>query len=250
MKTYEVVITAFNRVAELEEAIVSILNQSVRPKEIHVVIDGVNPSIQLLCNKYDCKVYTLDHVGYPSVGRNFGISQCEADYIAFCDDDDVWLKDKMKLQLEFFAQHSDVDVLCSQAVYWDGENIFGVISRVTGHLKFFSLMLRNPCAFSSLVIKNPRKPIFDERQKLKAWEDYFMLVDHAIMGFRIYILPHVGVRYRINSSGKISIKHCFSRDKTQLRIIGSKLLNSIKWPYLIVFIPVMSLRLLRSYIHE
>lgn len=249
MDTYEVVMTAYNRLELLEETISSIKNQSVKPQCIHIVLDGPNSDIERIGLEYGCKVHTLEHCGYPSVGRNYGQSQCTSKFVAFCDDDDIWVESKMERQLSVFANKSEIDMICTQAVFWDGCNTYGLVSSVSGSINFLDLLIRNPCTFSSLVVRKNRNYVFDERPEFKAWEDYYLFIESLIKGIKLEILPFVGVKYRINSDGKISTKHSVTRDLKQLFFIGTRILKSSRWPYLIVLVPVMLIRLLRSYFY-
>ena len=250
MNTYEVVITAFNRLEALEETIVSIKNQSTKPTCIHLVLDGQNLDIERLGLKYGCRVHTLEHCGYPSVGRNYGLAQCTSNFVAFCDDDDIWVERKMESQLLYFERNSDIDMICTQAEYWDGKSSLRLVSPICGRINILDLMIRNPCTFSSLVIRRSASCVFDERVELKAWEDYYMFIESIIQGVKLEILPFVGVKYRINSAGKISTRHSVNRDILQLKIIGSRILKSSIWPYLFVFFPVFTLRLIRSFVYK
>lgn len=48
-------------------------------------------------------------------GRNTGIESSQADLVAFCDDDDEWLVEKLRRQVELWAQHPEA-VLVSTGI--------------------------------------------------------------------------------------------------------------------------------------
>jgi glycosyltransferase involved in cell wall biosynthesis len=251
MISYEVVVTAFNRYTELELTLIGILNQTLKAKKIHLVIDGSNEKIVELGKKYGCQVYSLPHAGFPAIGRNFGRNQCRSEVIAFCDDDDVWAEDKMECQLGFLIKNPKIDMVYTRASYWNGENTFGQVSNFHGKIKLSNLLVKNPCVFSSLVFRNNSKmKYFDERKKIKAWEDYFMLIESTISGMKIEVLEKTAVFYRINSSNKISKKHDPIRDLNQLFIISGRLITSKKPFYIFIAIISSSLRFLRSIIYS
>jgi len=112
--TVSVIIPVFNGENFISRAIDSVLHQSVPVFEIIVVNDGSTDgtAAQLLRYQDKVKILTIANGGV-SNARNTGIEASCGDYIAFLDADDVWDKDKIKLQLEVFAQYADVGFCCS-----------------------------------------------------------------------------------------------------------------------------------------
>lgn len=247
MMSYDVVVTAFGRYNELEQTLQSICNQTIAPNNILLIIDGYDSLIGQIGKKFDCRIYSLPHSGFPSIGRNFGRRLCTSNFIAFCDDDDVWEIDKMEKQINFFMYNDYVDILYTKAIYWDGYKEYGNVSNFSGNLGLFFLLIKNPCVFSSLVVRNNDLVMgFNESIKFKAWEDYYMVLESVILGARIHILNFQGVKYKVNTFNKISKKHDPNRDLVQFSIISKLLIMSNKKKYLFVFLPSVGLRFLRS----
>jgi glycosyltransferase involved in cell wall biosynthesis len=97
-----VVVPTHNRVALLKRTLRSILGQNISDVEVIVVDDGsvddiaavvgdLDPRIQVLRNRQPAGV---------SAARNRGIAAAQGEWIAFCDDDDLWAPDKLRLQLD------------------------------------------------------------------------------------------------------------------------------------------------------
>lgn len=97
-------------------AINSVLLQSTADLEVVVVVDGPDPeTTQLLDSVVDRRVRVIQNprtLGGAET-RNVGIRAAGSDWVAFLDDDDEWLKEKLELQLALVGplQH-DVIVSC------------------------------------------------------------------------------------------------------------------------------------------
>ena len=58
------------------------------------------------------QVLTTSNLG-PGHARNYGFVRTNSKYIAFLDQDDLWLPDKLKLQVEYLENNKDQSgVLC------------------------------------------------------------------------------------------------------------------------------------------
>lgn len=97
-----VVISAYNRPDLLAFAIESALAQTVAPLEIIVVDDASPTPLAPLTEKYGERITMIreDVNGGACRARNRGIAAARGDFIAFLDDDDVWLPQKLQRQME------------------------------------------------------------------------------------------------------------------------------------------------------
>jgi glycosyltransferase involved in cell wall biosynthesis len=127
------IVATYNRFDSLLDTIKSIQMQTYPVLEIIVINDGSNDpryktldisGVIVLHNEKNTKeVY-----GFPNISqvRNRGIDIAKGDYIAFCDDDDLWLPEKIDLQLKRMKE--DGTYICSTDGYycdtpWNSKNI-------------------------------------------------------------------------------------------------------------------------------
>ncbi|OAD46132.1 glycosyltransferase family 2 protein [Polaribacter atrinae] len=111
-----VVIPTYNRQEFLEEAILSVVNQSYNNIEILVIDDGSKENYaEVICNKYKKCHYFYKNNGGLSSARNFGINVAKGSYIAFLDDDDFWRADKLQKQVKVLNSNKNVDCVHSSA---------------------------------------------------------------------------------------------------------------------------------------
>ena len=98
MTLVSVVVPTRNRLGMLACTVRSILAQRVVDFEVIVVDDGSTPPVGIAA---DPRVQVMRHQTSRGVSaaRNTGISRASGQWVAFCDDDDVWAPDKLRAEL-------------------------------------------------------------------------------------------------------------------------------------------------------
>ena len=84
-----VVITTYNRSSLVTETLDAVLAQSLRPLEIIVVDDGSSDDTAQALRGYPIRYHYIPNSGL-NAARAAGIALARGDWIAFCDDDDLW----------------------------------------------------------------------------------------------------------------------------------------------------------------
>jgi len=97
-----VIIPTFNGEKTIERAIKSVLNQTYKADyEIIICDDKSTDDTLYYAIKYECMIIVNDrHYGGPNKGRNNGIENASGDLVAFLDQDDEWLSDKIEKQIK------------------------------------------------------------------------------------------------------------------------------------------------------
>ena len=111
------VIISYNRPDLAIESIESALNQDYPNMEVILVNDCSKESYDELERTYEGRVRFLKtekNSGGGSVPRNVGVAESKGKYVAFLDDDDIWLPDKTKRQVEILEKYDDL-VACTCA---------------------------------------------------------------------------------------------------------------------------------------
>ncbi len=133
MSKVGIVMTAYNGMAYVGEQIESILSNSYTDWELYIYDDGSSDdTVSILRNyekQYPGKIYVNVNEKNLGVTRNFleGIQKCDCEYIMLCDQDDVWMKEKIEKTLNKMTQeekHHDSGypvVVYSDATVVDGE---------------------------------------------------------------------------------------------------------------------------------
>mgnify|MGYP001176277459 FL=1 len=112
-----VVLPTHNRVSLLEKAIHSVLRQTEKDFELIIVDDASTDQTSEFLNQFvenDTRITVIKNIVALGGGgaRNVGIYASKAKWIAFLDDDDEWVENKLSLQLERLNL-SPVAVACS-----------------------------------------------------------------------------------------------------------------------------------------
>ena len=112
-----VIIPTFNRSSFLYEAVTSVLGQSLAGFEILVVDDGsTDDTAQIIAGLSDQRVeYIYQENAGRSTARNRGLARASGDYIAFLDDDDLYLPHKLSVQAAFLDSHPQIGLVAGGA---------------------------------------------------------------------------------------------------------------------------------------
>lgn len=119
MPKVSVVIPTHNRPEMLKKAIESVLAQTYQDFEIIVVDDGLEQRAESVTRAFNnsCVKYIQHNKERGGgVARNTGIKNSTSEFIAFLDDDDEWLPEKLEFQMDRFNKTSQEIGFCFSAV--------------------------------------------------------------------------------------------------------------------------------------
>ncbi len=117
VKLVSIILATYNRAYLLEQAIQSVLDQTFKNFELIIIDDGsTDESVDLITKFGDprIKLIASPHLGR-SAARNLGLRECEGDYIAFLDSDDLYVPNKLEMQVNFFENLKDVGMIYTSA---------------------------------------------------------------------------------------------------------------------------------------
>ena len=109
MPKVSVIIVTYNRAELLGAAIMSVVNQTFEDFELVIVDDASRDGTSsVVKNFHDQRIKYICHaVNKGEAGaRNTGVMNASGEYIAFLDDDDEWLPEKLALQVDLLERSS------------------------------------------------------------------------------------------------------------------------------------------------
>ncbi len=117
-----VIVPTFNRPKFLREALASIraLEGALYSFEILVADNGSTPETRDIAEAYGARYIKVERRG-ASEARNAGLRAATGDYIAFLDDDDVWLSSHLGKHFEVLDADPKIEAVLGQVIYTDHE---------------------------------------------------------------------------------------------------------------------------------
>ncbi|MEZ4874048.1 MAG: glycosyltransferase family A protein [Flavobacteriaceae bacterium] len=104
-----VIIPTYARTPLLKQTLESVGQQTYHPIEIIVVDDGsTGKENQELCANYPLvRYHKIENSGGPAKPRNEGAKLAKGVFIAFLDDDDLWIPTKLEKQVQLLQDHPE-----------------------------------------------------------------------------------------------------------------------------------------------
>jgi teichuronic acid biosynthesis glycosyltransferase TuaG len=253
-----VIIPNWNGASFIGKAIESALKQGDQVAEVLVCDDGsTDESAKVVATYTDPRVKWLPgpRGGLPAIPRNRGIQIAKSDYIAFLDNDDVWLPGKIDSQLERIKD-KNLSVVSSNA--WrvvDGQRRGLLLPyNSSEELTFTQLARENRVICSSALVRRSdvlRAGGFSEDLKFKAVEDYHLWLRMAELGNIFYEATPL-LEYRdqpalsIRGSDNVASKRLFWVYQDYIKSRATKVQHWPKASYVAVLSAWRKLKSVRS----
>lgn len=121
-----VIIPFYNMEDFLEEAIISVINQSYTNWELLLIDDGSTDRSTSIALHYasasPLKIKYLIHDNQSNKGltcsRNLGLKVANGDYVALLDADDFWLHEKLATQVTIAQTYPECALIAGPSIYW------------------------------------------------------------------------------------------------------------------------------------
>ncbi len=177
-----------------DESIKSILNQTLVPNQIVIVCDGLlTEDLYKIVDKY--KSYQpnifkfVEYEKNQGLGNalNIGLKNCDYDYVARMDTDDIARNDRFEKQFDFLSKHPEISILGSSIAEFD-TNINHIISyrkvpTTDYEIKKFAHK-RNPFNHMTVVLKKQDVIDTGSYMDMPLAEDYYLWVRMFCNGYK------------------------------------------------------------------
>jgi glycosyltransferase involved in cell wall biosynthesis len=213
-----VIVPTYKRADMIGRAIESILGQTYPGTEVIVVDDNIPGSPESLATRSTLDEYlesgrvTIIATSGATGGgaaRNLAVTHASGEYLAFLDDDDVFLPDKLQTQLAFMIEN-DVEMSYQDVEWYSGEKL--VERRRLDHALdqskegLLRAHLRTPlCPTAIFMI---RKDAFSRTAgfgEVKTGQDWLLMLRCIEAGVTIGYMPGVHVHQFLHAGDRLSL---------------------------------------------
>lgn len=192
-----VILTTYDRPADLARALESVVNQTYKNLEI-LVIDGKGlQEAKDIVRKFRLKDERIVHwvseggkkttmYGDVQSARNFGLKQSRGKYVAMLDDDDTWESDKIAKQL-FYAEVYEAALISCYTKMEGTKHIDKPSLAIT-----YKDLLQNfnmSCTSSYFLNRKILESIGGFNEALRSMHEYDIALKLAKLGHTIFIVP-------------------------------------------------------------
>lgn len=189
-----------------EIAINSILNQTLKPNEIVLVIDGPVPNdTEELLSKYKknnlFNIIRFEENKGLGTALKVGVENAKYPIIARMDSDDIALPERFEKQINYLKENPEVDIVGAFGIEFidEPENVFSekVVPVTDKEIKEY-LKKRNPFNHMTVTMKKSKVLESGNYQDWYYAEDYYMWLRLYLNGANFYNIPEVLTKIRIN----------------------------------------------------
>ena len=184
----DIILPNYNSSNFIEATIRSVLNQNFKNWNLIIIDDCSDIKTKKIITKFQkdkkIKIFWMKKNRGPGYCRNYGIKNSNSKYIAFIDSDDIWQKNKLKLQINFMEKYN-------YDFTYTNYKTFGLKNKFVEPPKTFTFkeFIRNTSiGTSTMMVK--RKIIKGVKfTNTEICEDYF---------FKCKILQKINIAYCLN----------------------------------------------------
>ena len=245
MGKVEILMTTYNGEAFVQEQIESILAQSFT--DFHLTISDDHSSdntYAILEHYYECFPDKISIIKAPCRFGNARdhffhmMDQCDADYIFFCDQDDVWFKDKLSLFMKEFDENMEVSSDLPLLVFSDQIPTDSKLNPLSESLmkyqkqnpyikSYRELIFQNVVTGGAMAINRAlrNKALESIDRKNTLMHDYWLAIVAAYFGRCIYIDKSTSY-YRQHSNNEVGAKKVDSSEYVKGKLSSLKNVRS------------------------
>lgn len=239
-----VAMATYNGAQYITEQLDSICNQSCKVNEIIVVDDCSSDNTVEIIEKYiqshpEYKIKFFKNESNLGYKKNFykALSLCEGDIILLCDQDDIWMDNKVEVLCNVLKEHPNANVVSSAFVQIDGDGNVG--EQKTAYQRRMAtnelvcvpledLIFHNISQGCAMAVRKELKDLFLQHFTEEIPHDWVMNVI-AAMEKKCYYLNEPLFYYRIHANNTIGLNDNIAlKKKNTLKIRTHDAMQAIK----------------------
>ena len=226
MDEISIVMATYNGASYLEEQIDSLLQNTITNWKLQICDDGsTDRTIDIArayVEQYPDKISLVQNREQLGVTLNFlsGAKRAEGDYIMFCDQDDVWLPDKIEKTLQKMKeQEKQSGTQCPIAVFTDAKLVNSVLQTIgdsffacnglnTEHVDLPHLLMENKLLGCTVMFNRALAEKLVKLPAMARYHDWWIGLIAATFGKVVY-LDEATLLYRQHGGNVVGAQNFF-----------------------------------------
>lgn len=199
-----VIIPVYNCRKYLAEAIKSVLAQTYRMMEVIVVDDGSTDGSAHVAKRFGMSVRCIFQANSGTgSARNRGVELAQGMFLAFLDQDDLWVKDKLSRQIEAFRHNPALDAVFGHIEQFYSPDLLQ--GKKNGSI-YHSRTMPGPHVGTMLIRRDAfwRTGPFRTDYQIAEFIDWY--ARSRDLGLNSFMLPEVIMRRRIHKTNQSFLK--------------------------------------------
>ncbi|MCW5881061.1 MAG: glycosyltransferase family 2 protein [Anaerolineae bacterium] len=193
-----VVLPVYNGAAYLAEALASVQAQTYRPIEMIVVDDGSTDASGDVARQATSQARLLYQANQGAgAARNRGVAEASGDLLAFLDQDDVWVSEKLAWQVSALDADPTLDIVFGHVQQFFSPDL-DTASRARLHCPDHPQPGLLPSALLIRRAAFERVGAFERGWRVAEWAEWY--VRAVDLGMRAVMLPQVVARRRLHAA--------------------------------------------------
>lgn len=201
-----IIIPTYNRPEYLKQAVMSAVMQDYRKIEVIIVNNGKRKDAVFpkVISDIPVRVHLFDNRLGGAASRNLGVSKARYDWIAFLDDDDIWMPDKLIKQVEIIKKNPSTQFIFHDHYIFDSS--YRVYDRklLSRHfsderetfLKNLMIYSATGSTSSFLVKRSAFENVHGFDETMPSAQDHDLALRLYKSGIRFYCIPEPLLFYR------------------------------------------------------
>ena len=185
----------------LKESIESIIKQSYSNFELIIIDDCGKNDVGKIVKSFNdnrIKVYKNQKNSGLIYSLNKAIKLSKGKYIVRMDTDDYSYRDRIEKQIDFLEKNHDIDLVCANCDYYDGNKIWGYSGSYSGKITREKLLNGNPIIHPSVMMKKEVIQNVGGYKDYNRCEDYATWIELYSCGYNLYKISDKLIRYHLS----------------------------------------------------
>ena len=195
------------------------------------------------------RLLQLDANSGPGVSRNNSILNANGRYIAFLDSDDIWMPDKLQLQLELMSQ-TGCAMVYSSYLTCNEDNIVTGMVKCRHHVRYWRMVCDNVVGFLTMMYDRAKcgTMLLPEIRKRQDWALFLTIMKECKHAYAI-TEPLAYYRHSDDSVSSKKLKLVRFNAKVYKQVFGYNTLEAYAYLFF-VFMPTYTKKVLSNKMHS